>query len=35
MKIGSLSDYIKRRTVIIFLLQFVLVVALLGYLGME
>ncbi len=31
MKIGSLSDYINRKTVIIFLLQFVLVVTLLGY----
>jgi hypothetical protein len=31
MKIGSLSDYINLKTVIIFLLQFVLVVSLLGY----
>jgi hypothetical protein len=31
MKIGSLSDYINLKTVIIFLLQFVLVAALLGY----
>ncbi|MGO9378788.1 MAG: hypothetical protein ACLP29_09590 [Dissulfurispiraceae bacterium] len=31
MKIGSLSDYINRKTVIIFLLQLILVVVLLGY----
>src|SRR5512147_1591014 len=31
MKIGSLSDYINRKTVIIFLLQFVFIVSLLGY----
>ncbi len=31
MKIGSLSDYINRKTVIIFVLQFVIVVTLLGY----
>ncbi len=31
MKIGSLSDYINRKTVLIFLLQFVIVVCLLGY----
>ncbi len=31
MKIGSLSDYINRKTVIIFLLQFVFVISLLGY----
>lgn len=31
MKIGSLSDYINRRTVIIFLLQFIFIVSLFGY----
>ena len=31
MKIGSLTDYINSKTVIIFLLQLVLVVSLLGY----
>lgn len=31
MRIGSLSDYINRKTVIIFLLQFILIVSLLGY----
>ncbi|HMK61797.1 MAG TPA: hypothetical protein VK452_11735 [Dissulfurispiraceae bacterium] len=31
MKIGSLSDYLNRKTIILFLLQFVFIVALLGY----
>jgi hypothetical protein len=31
MKLGSLSDYINRKTVIIFFLQFVLIVSFLGY----